>query len=121
MSEPSPKALQSITWFPAPPSRAPGGVGSTLAKLLVGVAVGLLLFLRHHLIAAYLVWGLAGVISAVSLTSAGARTAIDRVLAAFGRGVGTVVGAVLLTAVYVLVLTPTRFVRRLLGADDLHL
>ena len=66
-------------------------------------------------------WGLAGVISAISLASAGARAAIDRALAAFGRGVGTVVGAVLLTTVYVLVLTPTRFVRRVLGADDLHL
>jgi hypothetical protein len=121
MSDPGPKPLQSIEWFSAPPRKREGGLASALGKLAIGAAFGLLLFLRHHAVAAYVVWGIAGGVGAVSLASAGARDAIDRALAAFGRLVGRVVGAVLLTLVYVLVVTPTRFVRRMLGADDLHL
>jgi hypothetical protein len=121
MNEPGAKPLQSVEWFPTPPSRPRSGIGSALAKLAVGAAVGLLLFLRHHPTAAYVVWGVAGAIGAVSFASAGARAAIDRLLAAFGRRVGSVIGAVLLGAVYVLVITPLRVVRRVLGADDLHL
>jgi lysophospholipase L1-like esterase len=121
MSEPGAKPLQSIEWFPAPPPGKHGGLGSALGKVAVGAAMGLLLFLRHHPTAGYVVWGITGVLGGVSLSSSAARAAIDRALAAFGRRVGTVIGAVLLTAVYVVVVTPTRFVRRLLGADDLHL
>jgi len=121
MSEPSAKPLRSVEWFPTPPPKPTSGLGSALAKLAVGATVGLLLFLRHHPTAAYVVWGITAGIGAVSLASAGARAVIDRALAAFGRGVGTVVGAVLLTAVYLLVITPARFFRRVLGADDLHL
>jgi hypothetical protein len=67
------------------------------------------------------VWGSACGVSAFSLGSPAARRAIDGALARFGRAVGSVLGAVLLTLVYVIVVTPTRFVRRLTGADDLHL
>jgi hypothetical protein len=121
MSEPSAKPLQGVAWFPAPPPSPVGGLRSTLVKLGIGAAVGLLLFMRHHPTAAYVVWGIAGVVGAISLASARARDAIDRALAAFGRGVGTGIGAILLTAVYLVVITPARFVRRVLGADDLHL
>jgi lysophospholipase L1-like esterase len=121
MSEPTVKPLKTVEWFPKPPTKADGGIGSTLAKLAVGVVVGILLYFARHAIAAYVVWGIAGTVSAVSLASAGARSAIDRALAAFGRAVGSVVGAVLLTLVYFLVVTPTRALRRILGADDLHL
>ncbi|HEX3345363.1 MAG TPA: hypothetical protein VHS09_12355, partial [Polyangiaceae bacterium] len=121
MSDPSAKPLLSVEWFPAPPPKRQSGVGFVLAKLAVGVAAGLLLFLRHHSTAAYVVWAIAGAVSGLSLASEGARAAIDRALAAFSRVVGTVIGAVLLTAVYILLVTPVRFVRRALGADDLHL
>jgi hypothetical protein len=121
MSEPTAKPLKSVAWFPAPPPRRQGGIGSVLTKLAVGGAFGFVLLLRQHPIAAYVVWGISGGVGAASLASAGARAAMDRALAAFGRGVGTVLGALLLTTVYLLVITPARFVRRILGADDLHL
>ena len=121
MSDSSQKPLQSVEWFPTPHAKGQSGAGSALAKLAVGAAMGLVLLLRHHPTAAIVVWAIAGVVGVVSLASSAARAAIDRALAAFGRRVGTVIGAVLLTLVYVLVVTPTRFVRRVLGADDLHL
>ncbi len=80
-----------------------------------------MLYLGHRPIPAYVVWAIAGGVGGISLASAPARHAIDRALGAFGRAVGSVLGAVLLTVVYVLVVTPTRFVRRVTGSDDLHL
>jgi hypothetical protein len=122
MTEPSASSLKSVAWFPAAGSPKPeGGAASTLGKLAVGGVFGLALFLAHKPTAAIVVWSISGGVAAVSLASAAARRAIDGALARFGRGVGSVLGAVLLSIVYVVVVTPTRFVRRLLGADDLHL
>lgn len=121
MSEPAANPLKSVAWFPAPPPRREGGVQGALLKLAIGAGVGALFFLTHHAALAYVVWAVAGVVGGASLASPAARRLIDRALATFGRWVGTAVGAVLLTLVYIVVVTPTRFVRRLLGADDLHL
>jgi hypothetical protein len=111
-----------MEWFPgATPPKREGGVASTLAKLAVGALFGLLLYAAQKHTAAFVVWGVAGAVSAVSLASAKAREAIDGALAKFGRAVGSVLGAALLGFVYIVVLTPMRFVRRLAGADDLHL
>jgi hypothetical protein len=103
------------------PEKGQGGVVSTLVKLGVGGAAGALLFFSQRHISAYVVWGIAGAVGGVSLVSARAREAIDWAIGWFARALGSVLGAVLLTVVYVLVVTPTRFARRLAGADDLHL
>jgi hypothetical protein len=122
MADSAGSPLKSVEWFPVAGGPKPeGGVGSALVKLGVGAAVGGLLFASRHATAAYVVWGIAGTVGAISIASASARQAIDGALAKFGRAVGSVIGAVLLTIVYVVVVTPTRFVRRVLGADDLHL
>jgi len=122
MTESAGSQLKSVEWFPTPGGpKQESGVASTLVKLGVGGAVGLLFYLDHHPVPAYVVWAVSGGVGAVSLASAAARQAIDRALGAFGRAVGSVIGAALLTVVYILVVTPTRFVRRVTGADDLHL
>jgi hypothetical protein len=97
------------------------GVAGALGKLAVAAAAGALFYAarRHGL--AYVAWGVGGAVGAVSLASPAAGRAIDRALARVGRAVGSATGAVLLTVVYLLVVTPTRLVRRALGADDLHL
>jgi hypothetical protein len=114
--------LKRMEWFPgATPPKREGGAASTLVKLGAGAAFGLLLYAAHRATAAIVVWSVAGAVSAVSLASARARAAIDGALGRFGRAAGGVLGAVLLSLVYVLILTPMRFVRRFAGADDLHL
>jgi hypothetical protein len=111
-----------VQWFPAVSRTVPkGGVGSALAALAVGGLAGFALLEAHRPLPAYLVWGLSGSVGVIALTSASARVAIDGALAAFGRLVGTGLGVLLLSVVYILVMTPTRFIRRMLGADDLHL
>lgn len=118
----SASSLKGVQWFPGPPAPKPkGGAGSALVKLAIGGAVGALFFLAHKPTFAYVVWGIGGTIGALSLASASIRETIDGAFAKLGRWIGTGVGTVLLTLIYVLVVTPTRFVRRLLGADDLHL
>jgi len=109
-------------WFPAPgaPS-AKGSVRATLAKAAVGVVVGGLFYASHHPTMAIAVWAIAGAISAVSLASPAARRAIDGALAQFGRMLGTALGTILLTLIFFLVVTPMRLVRRITGADALHL
>lgn len=114
--------LKSLAWFPdSRGSKRDGGIGGTLAKLCVGGAFGAALYFGHRPTAAYVVWGIAGTISAVSLASPAARHAIDGLLAKFGRLVGNAVGAVILTIAYFLVVTPSRFLRRIGGTDALHL
>src|SRR6185295_10340815 len=92
-----------------------------LAKLVVGAVFGGLLYVSDHRAAAYVVWGIAGAISGISLASPAARQMIDGLLARFGRLVGNAVGAVILTFVYFVVVTPVRFFRRAAGTDTLHL
>lgn len=122
MIEPSASSLKSMKWFPVVGGPKPeSGVASTLGKLAVGGVVGLALFLAHKTTAAIVVWSIGGGVAAISLASPAARRAIDGALARFGRAVGTVLGTALLSIVYIVVVTPTRHVRRLLGADDLHL
>jgi len=122
MSEPAISPLKSTEWFPNPrKSPSHGGVGSALAKLAVGAGVGLLFYLAHRHTLAYVVWAISGAVGGVSVASASARAAIDGALAKLGRAVGTAIGTVLLTAVYLMVVTPLHFLRRAMGADDLHL
>src|SRR5580704_7418541 len=103
---PAASSLKRTEWFPgATPPKREGGAASTLVKLCVGAAFGLLLYAAHKTTAAFVVWGVAGAVSAVSLASAKAREAIDGALARFGRWVGTALGAVLLSTVYIVILT----------------
>jgi hypothetical protein len=123
MSDDSAGSLKSVEWFPGAPRGGPerSGVGGALVKLAVGGLVGFLFFAARKPTMAYVVWGVGGTVGLVSLASRGAREAIDGALLRFGRWLGTFVGAALLGAVYLLFVTPLRLVRRLFGADDLHL
>jgi hypothetical protein len=118
----SPSTLKGVAWFPTSGGRKPeGGLRSTLIKLAVSGVVGGLFFATQRPVLAYVVWGIGGALAGLSFASEGIRKAIDGALARFGRAVGMGLGAALLTVVYLLVITPVRFVRRALGADDLHL
>ncbi|MFO0757732.1 MAG: SGNH/GDSL hydrolase family protein [Byssovorax sp.] len=121
MSGSGSSSLKSVVWFPKAKEPEPEGVASALAKLLVGVAIGGLLYWSGRKTFAYVVFGTSGVIGVISIASEKARSGIGRFFATLGRWIGTGIGTVLLSLVFFLFLTPLRFFRRLLGADDLHL
>jgi hypothetical protein len=93
----------------------------TLVRMAIGAAAGAILWKLGHAYVAYAAWGITGVVGGVSLASPKAREAIAKGLAWFGTTVGNAVGNVLLTLVYLLVLTPARLVKSLSGSDDLRL
>jgi hypothetical protein len=104
----------------APPS--PGReAATTIAKLAVGATVGLLFFLAHRIALAGTVWAVAFALAIVAFASPAANAVIERVLSGFGRAVAGAMTRLVLGAVFLLVVTPVRFLRRMLGADDLHL
>ena len=118
----SARTLKSVDWFPrGRTTQAANGVASTFVKIGIGALVGLAFYAAHRPVLAYVVWGIAGGVGVISLASAAARQAIDGALVTFGRWIGTGVGAALLSTIYIVVVTPTRFIRRALGSDDLHL
>ncbi len=113
--------MHSIDWFQKPRARPPeGGVGAAALKAAVGLGVGALFYVRGHVVLAAVAGGLAALFFAVSLSPAG-RAALAKGFAALGEWLGRVVGTVLLSAIFLLVLTPVRALRRLAGADDLRL
>jgi hypothetical protein len=121
-----PDDKQAITWFPRAPSPAtrptthptPRG---TIVNMAVGAAIGTLLFATGHRTLAIVAWVVGGVLGGVSFASPRSAAWLARALAQLGRAVGTFISTVLLGAVFLLVLTPARGLRRLGGADDLHL
>lgn len=122
MATPPASPLKSVQWFrPTESKSSDGGLTSSLIKIAVAGIVGAGFRLTGHLHLAYIVWGVGGTLGAASIASASARHAIDGLFARLGRAIGYGLGAVLLTLVYLLFVTPLRFVRRALGADDLHL
>lgn len=113
--------MQSTHWFPGPPARKPGNeLLGALLKGAVGLAVAGAFYLRGHVVLAGVAAGFALVFFLISLSAKG-RAAVGKVFAVVGEWAGRVVGSVLLTAIFVLVLTPVRLVRRLAGADDLRI
>jgi hypothetical protein len=117
------RPLESVAWFPmrsAPPSHR-NEARATIAKLAVGATVGLLFFLAHRIALAGTVWAVALAIATVAFVSPAANAVIERALSGFGGAVARAATALVLGAVFLLVLTPVRFLRRMLGADDLHL
>lgn len=115
-----PSPMQSVDWFPRP--KGPSGGHPLLAsagKAAVGIAVGALFYARGHVVLGGVAAGLAVVFFAASLSAAG-RKLLAKVFGVVGEWAGRIVGTVLLTAIFVLVLTPVRIVRRIAGADDLR-
>lgn len=105
----------------AGPTLAAGTHRATLLKLAAGVAVGALLYAAGHAALALAAWAAGGALAVVALASARAAAALARAFAAFGQAVGSLVGMVLLGAVFFLVMTPARGLRRLWGVDELQL
>lgn len=115
-------SLQSVPWFPSVGGPKPeGGLASSLIEISVAAIAGLALRFTGHQIPAYVVWSAGGALGAVSIVSPRARRAVDGLFVRLGRAAGFALGAALLALVYLVVVTPLRFVRRALGADDLHL
>lgn len=113
--------MHSIDWFQKPRARPPeGGILSAALKAAVGLGVGAIFFVRGHLVLAAVAGGLAAFFFLVSLSPKG-RAALAKGFAVLGEWLGRVVGSVLLSAIFVLVMTPVRAFRALTGADDLHL
>jgi hypothetical protein len=121
MSAESGSSLKSVEWFPKAKPPAPESVASALTKLAVGVLIGGLLFWSGRKTFAIVVWSTSVVIGIISISSEKARSGLGRFFATLGRWIGTGIGTVLLTIAFYGVVTPLRFVRRLFGADDLHL
>lgn len=119
--DPPKGGMVSVDWFPRPAARPPEGPAGTLIRMAIGAAAGAVLWKLGHATIAYVAWGVTAVVGGVSLASPAARDAIAKGLAWFGRTVGNVVGTVLLSIAYLLVITPARLVKRLTGADDLRL
>lgn len=115
-------SVKSVVWFASPPP-LPGkwSIGSALGKLAVGLGVSLFLYITHHLPLAIVVLAVGGLLFLVSIVSPKSQAAIDFALARFGRLIGTVVGGIVLSVLYLVVLTPARFFGRITGADELHL
>lgn len=113
--------MHSIDWFQKPRARSPeGGVLSAALKAAVGLGVGALFYVRGHAVPAAVAGGLAVLFFAVSLSPKG-RAALAKAFAVIGEWLGRVVGTVLLSVIFLFVLTPARALRRLAGADDLRL
>src|SRR5262245_12358682 len=115
------KPAVSIEWFPRPKPAAHAGVLGTVARMAAGAIAGGVLFRLGHVRLAIVAWTITGIVGGASLASRAAQAAIARGLAWLGRTAGSAVGAVLLTLVYFLLLTPARVFRRLSGHDDLRL
>lgn len=118
----SSSTLKVVAWYPSgQKTTAPTHVATIFLKTGIGIGIGFLLYFEDHFRLASIVWAVAFLVGGVSLASAGARQAIDKALQSLGRLIGGGAGAVLLAAIYVLVVAPLGFVRRAIGADDLHL
>lgn len=118
----SPSSLKTQDWFgTARPAAHRNENVAVLAKLGIAIVVGGLFYMAGHHTVAYIAWGVGGTISAVSLASASLRNAIDGAFAKLGYYLGLALGNVLLGGIYLLVVTPMKYVRRLMGADDLHI
>lgn len=115
------KSVVSVEWFPRPKPRAHATVAGTLARMAIGAAAGGVLFRLGHTKLAIVAWSITGLVGGASLVSPAAQAAIARGLAWVGRAAGSLVGTVLLTLVYLLVLTPARLFGRLTGRDELRL
>ena len=113
--------MQSVDWFPKPGGPKAGhDLLSSALKAAVGIGVGALFYFRGHVVLGGVAAGLAILFFVASLAPAG-RALIAKVFGLVGEWAGRIVGSVLLTLIFVLVLTPVRFVRRIAGIDDLHM
>lgn len=111
----------SVEWFPKPKPAAHGSRLGTLLRMGVGAVAAGVLYQLGHVKLAVAAGAITLLVGGVSLASTAAQAAIARALAWFGRTVGSVVGNVLLTIVYVFALTPAHYIKRLSGTDDLRL
>jgi hypothetical protein len=89
--------------------------------MLVGAAIGGLAFAWGAERLAVLIWIVAGLIGVITFSSQKARTGVGKFFALVGRGLGWLLGIVLLTPVYLIGFTAARIVGRLAGRDPLHL
>ena len=70
---------------------------------------------------AIIIWVIAGLIGVVTLSSQKARSGVGRFFAALGRGLGWLMGVVLLTPLFLIGFTAAHIIGRLAGRDPLHL
>jgi hypothetical protein len=117
----SPSTIKSGKWFRHRPGpEQPTALGA-IVKTLIGVAVGVLAYAWGAQSLAILIWVVSGLIGVVSLSSQKARTGVGQFFGALGRGIGWVLGAVLLTPIFLIGFTIAHVVGRLAGRDPLHL
>jgi hypothetical protein len=103
-----------------PRPEEPSFLGSVV-KTLIGVAIGGLVFALGATKLAILIWVVSVIVGLVSLSSQKARSGVARFFAALGRGLGWLIGTVLLAPVFLVGFTIAHFVGRLAGKDPLHL
>lgn len=117
----APSTIKSGRWFRHRPGGEEPTVAGAIAKTLVGVAAGAVAYWFGAEALAILIWVVAGLIGIVTLGSQKARTGVGKFFAALGRGVGWLLGTVLLTPIYLIGFTAAHWIGRLAGRDPLHL
>lgn len=90
-----------------------------LLRGAVAAAVGGLLFVLGARVGAYAAWALGGLVATLALASPrGAYRRIDGLASLLGRGVGALLGWLLLAPFFYLVMAPFGLLRRALGGRD---
>lgn len=117
----STSTIQSGKWFGNRPGPAESTALGAIGKTLVGAIVGALFYAWGAHTLAIVIWVIAGLIGVVTLSSQKARTGVGRFFGAIGRGLGWILGVVLLTPLYLVGFTLVRVVGRLAGRDPLYL
>lgn len=113
--------MHSIDWFHKPhPRDRHGGLLAAALKAAIGLGAGAFFYFRGHIVLGAIAAGIAVVFFLVSLSPAG-RAALAKAFSVLGELLGRAIGTLLLSAIFLLVLTPVRALRRLAGADDLRL
>jgi hypothetical protein len=113
--------IKSGKWFRVKPRpEEPTALGA-IGKSLVGFFIGGLAFAGGAATLAVVICVVSGIIGLVSVSSQQARSGVMRVFSALGRGLGWILGAVLLVPVYLFGFTLAHVTGRLAGRDPLHL
>jgi hypothetical protein len=117
----SPSTIHSGQWLRyRVKAEQPSALGAVL-KTLVGVAAGGLAYAWGAERLAIIIWAVAGLIGVVALSSQKARSGVGWFFAALGRGLGWLMGVVLLAPLFLIGFTAAHVIGRLAGRDPLHL
>ncbi len=106
-------------WRQPTPSRAGLSWGKILAQALIPAVVGGIFLAFKKTLPAYILFGVAGLLVLLGLFAPRVFSAIGRVAALVGKGVGVGLSYLLLVPFYYLIFTPVRLLQCATGRDSL--